>query len=243
MLKKCMFPFFAVVSALALTACNLQAVNSSNRLHPSSNSNLSTIWKLDSLTQINGLALEQFGQPSLLKSPYGTAISFDGDGDRLLVKANPLGDASEFTIEIIFNANDVYPKNNEPRVFHIESIDNPARRLTIELRLNDRHQWYLDAFIKSENSQFTLIDPTKVHPIGEWVHAAVTYKNREFISYVNGVKELVGEVEYLTIPANAKTSIGARMNQIHWFNGQVAQLRFSKKALQPKEFLLLDEIK
>lgn len=202
----------------------------------------SEIWRFDSLTNINGYTVEQMGQPKVVTSPYGKAVGFDGDGDRLLVNANPLGDATEFTIEIIFKANDVFPKNNEPRVFHIESPDNPARRITIELRLNDKKQWYFDAFIKSEKSQFTLIDPTQVHPVGEWVHAAMTYKDRAFVSYVNGQKELSGEVDYLTIPASAKTSVGARMNQIHWFNGDVLQVRVSKKALKPDEFVLLNKL-
>jgi len=201
------------------------------------------VWSFDSLSNIKGNAVEQLGQPKIVDTPLGKAVSFDGDGDRLLVNANPLGDATEFTIEIIFKANDVFPKNHEPRVFHIESPDNPARRITIELRLNDKKQWYFDAFIKSEKSQFTLIDPTKVHPVGEWVHAAMTYKNREFVSYVNGKKELTGEVDYLTIPASAKTSVGARMNQIHWFNGDVLQVRVTKKLLKPNEFLLLDKLK
>lgn len=200
----------------------------------------SEIWTFDSLTNINGYSVEHMGQPKLVVSPFGTAASFDGDGDRLLVNANPLGDATEFTIEIIFKANDVFPKNHEPRVFHIESPDNPTRRITIELRLNDKKQWYFDAFIKSEKSQFTLIDPTKVHPVGEWAHAAMTYKDRQFVSYVNGNKELSGEVDYLIIPANAKTSIGARMNQIHWFNGDVLQVAVSKHAMIPKDFLLLN---
>jgi hypothetical protein len=203
----------------------------------------SEIWMFDSLTSINGYTAEQMGQPKVVTSPFGKAVSFDGDGDRLLVNSNPLADATEFTIEIIFKANDVFPKNHEPRIFHIESPDNPARRITIELRLNDKKQWYFDAFIKSEKSQFTLIDPTKVHPVGEWVHAAMTYKDREFVSYVNGQKELSGEVDYLTIPSNAKTSVGARMNQIHWFNGEVLQVRVTKKSLLPSEFLLLDKIK
>ncbi|HOY24899.1 MAG TPA: LamG domain-containing protein [Cellvibrio sp.] len=203
----------------------------------------SEIWRFDSLTNINGYSVEQMGQPHVVASPFGKAVSFDGDGDRLLVGANPLGDATEFTVEIIFKANDVFPKNHEPRVFHIESPDNPARRITIELRLNDKKQWYFDAFIKSEKSQFTLIDPTKVHPVGEWVHAAMTYKDRQFVSYVNGKKELSGEVDYLTIPANAKTSVGARMNQIHWFNGEMLQVRVTKKSLLPSEFMLLDKLK
>lgn len=200
------------------------------------------IWNINSLTSIGGFAVEPLGNPTVTQTPFGKAVSFDGDGDRLLVNANPLGDATEFTIEIVFKPNDVFPNNKEPRVFHIESPDNPNRRVTIELRLNDKKQWYFDAFIKSDNSQFTLINPIKVHPIGEWAHAAMTYKNRELISYVNGEKELIGEVEYLPIPANAKTSIGARMNQIHWFNGDVLQVRVIKRALVPSEFLLLNKL-
>jgi len=223
----------ALLVALILCGCVSQA---SKKIQ-------SEVWIFDSLTNINGYTLALMGQPTLTTSSIGTAVSFDGDGDRLLVDANPLGDATEFTIEIIFKANDVFPNNHEPRVFHIESPDNPARRITIELRLNDKKQWYFDGFIKSEKSQFTLIDPTKVHPIGEWAHAAITYKDREFVSYVNGKKELTGEVDYLTIPANAKTSVGARMNQIHWFNGDVLQVRVTKKQLKPSEFLLLDKLK
>ncbi len=218
--------------AFIASACNTESVKKSSI----------EIWKLDSLNSINGHSVEKLGQPKVVQTPFGAAVSFDGDGDRLLVDNNPLVDATEFTIEIIFKANDVYPANKEPRVFHIESSDSPNRRITIELRLNDQHQWYLDTFIKSDNSQFTLIDAAKVHPVGEWVHVAMTYKEREFISYVNGEKELNGQVNYLPIPANAKASIGARMNQIHWFNGEVLQVRIAKRALLPKEFRLLKNL-
>lgn len=206
---------------------------------PSESLSGSLVWNIDSLNQIGGAPTEMLGNPQLVNTRYGTAVRFDGDGDRLLVDANPLGDATEFTIEIIFNPADAYPNNLEPRFFHIESPDNPNRRVTIELRLNDKKQWYLDAYIKSEKSQFTLIDPTKVHPIGKWAHAAITYTNREFVSYVNGKKELAGLVDYLAIANNAKTSIGARMNQVHWFNGDILQARISHRILSPTEFLTL----
>ncbi len=199
----------------------------------------SVVWDINSLVKIGGASVEVLGNPQVVNATQGAAVRFDGDGDRLLVDANPLGDSTEFTIEIIFNSADAYPNNLEPRFFHIESPDNPNRRITLELRLNDKKQWYFDAYIKSEKSQLTLIDPTKVHPIGEWAHAAITYKDREFISYINGKKELVGQVDYLPIGANAKTSIGARMNQIHWFNGDIAKVKISKKALAPSEFSLL----
>jgi len=206
---------------------------------PSESLSGSLVWNIDSLNQIGGAPTEMLGNPHVVKTRYGTAVRFDGDGDRLLVNANPLGDATEFTIEIIFNPADAYPNNLEPRFFHIESPDNSNRRVTIELRLNDKKQWYLDAYIKSEKSQITLIDPAKVHPIDEWAHAAITYKNREFVSYVNGKKELVGQVDYLPIANNAKTSIGARMNQVHWFNGDILQARISHRILSPAEFLKL----
>lgn len=199
----------------------------------------SLVWNINSLTTIGGAPTKVLGNPRVVDTPYGTAVGFDGNGDRLLVDTNPVGDATEFTIEIIFNPDDAYPDNLEPRFFHIESPDNPNRRITIELRLNDKKQWYLDAYIKSEQSQFTLIDPTKVHPVGKWAHAAITYKNREFVSYVNGEKELIGQVDYLPIASNAKTSIGARMNQVHWFNGKILQVRISPRVLSTTEFLTL----
>ena len=195
----------------------------------------STIWPINSLTSIAGLPTQTEGNPQLITTHE--SVRFDGDGDRLLVDNNPLAGAKEFTVEIIFKPYDVYPKNWEPRFFHIESADNPNRRLTIELRLNDRKQWYLDAYIKSDHSNLTLIDSTKVHPIGEWFHAAITYKDQHFVSFVNGEKELEGKVEYLPIPENAKTSIGARMNKIHWFNGEIKTIRITHKALLPEEFI------
>ncbi|WP_323815512.1 LamG domain-containing protein [Cellvibrio sp. NN19] len=235
----------SAISTLALAALLLSACTSSSSTSVAKSSN-SVEWNINSLTSIGGAPVSVMGNPQvvnsgLIKSCAGTAVAFDGDSDRLLVDANPLGDATEFTIEIIFNPADAYPNNLEPRFFHIESPDNPNRRITIELRLNDKKQWYLDAYIKSEKSQFTLIDATKVHPVGSWAHAAVTYKNREFISYVNGKQELIGQVDYLPIAANAKTSIGSRMNQVHWFNGEIAWVKITKKVLTPDEFLLLDK--
>lgn len=197
----------------------------------------SEVWLINSLNTLGDAPVTAQGNPQLVDSSQGKVVRFDGEGDRLLVDKNPLMDAGEFTIEIIFNPAEAYPANAEPRFFHIESMDNPNRRVTVELRLNDKHQWYLDAYIKSEKSQLTLIDSSKVHPIGKWVHAAVTYKNREFISYVNGKQELSGQVDYLPIAVSAKTSIGARMNQIHWFKGEIAQVRISHRALSPMEFL------
>jgi hypothetical protein len=202
----------------------------------------STLWRVDSLDSIGGFSAGSIGDPEIIDSPYGKAVMFDGDGDRILVDNNPLGDTTEFTIEVIFKPNDAFPNNWEPRFFHIEAPDNPNRRITIELRLNDSNEWYLDTYIKSELSQYTLIDETLVHPVNQWAHAAITYKDRQFSAYVNGKKELSAEVDYLPIAANGQSSIGARMNQVHWFNGAILLVRITPKVLQPSEFLLLDKL-
>lgn len=203
--------------------------------HPQLTSNFDTVfWSINSLNSVGDLPTQVEGNPIVTETE---SVRFDGDGDRLLVDNNPLAGAQEFTVEVIFKPYDVFPRNWEPRFFHIESADNPNRRLTLELRLNDQKQWYLDAFIKSEKSNLTLIDSTKVHAVDQWFHAAVTYKNGYLVSFVNGQKELEGKVDYLPIDANAKTSIGARMNRIHWFNGEIKTIRISHKALLPDEFL------
>lgn len=196
----------------------------------------SILWTLDSLTRVGGFSATAEGEPQLTKTPWGSAVYFDGDGDRLLVDGNPLGDAQAFTIEIIFNPDDAHPKNSEPRFFHIEAPGNPDRRITIELRLNDQQQWYLDAYIKSEKSQFTLIDPALVHPVGQWAHAAITFQERKFTSYVNGKKELEAEVDYLPIGEQGKASIGARMNRVHWFKGAILAVRITPSVLSAEEF-------
>ncbi len=239
-MKKCLLlsNSLLILNSLLFVACTAAPSQTalSSSLDPT---NGTEVWLVNSLEKIGDSPVIVLGNPKVVSSSQGSVVSFDGDGDRLLVDKNPLKDAAEFTIEIIFNPAAAFPANIEPRFFHIEAPDNPNRRVTIELRLNDKNQWYLDAYIKSEQSQFTLIDSTMVHPIGKWAHAAITYKNREFVSYVNGNKELTGQVDYLPIAAHAQTSIGARMNQVHWFKGEVAQVRISHRVLQSDEFLSL----
>jgi hypothetical protein len=198
------------------------------------------LWPINSLVNIGGVPVEVLGNPTLVKTPYGQAVQFDGDGDRLLLNHNPLGDSDEFTIEVIFKPYDAFPNNWEPRFIHIESPDNTDRRITIELRLNANKQWYLDAYIKSELSQFTLIDETLVHPVNEWAHVAITYRQRRFTSYVNGQKELSAQVDYLPIARNGRVSIGSRINEVHWFNGVVQVVRITPIVLDRSDFLTKD---
>ncbi|WP_111643041.1 LamG domain-containing protein [Marinimicrobium alkaliphilum] len=199
-------------------------------------------WRIDSLETIGGHPVTVIGDPKVVQTRYGKAVTFDGDGDRIQVPHNPLGDATEFTVEIVFRANDVYPDNWEPRFLHIQDPENPQRRITIELRLTDSGQWYLDAFIMSELSNYTLIDATLLHPTEKWAHAAITFKDRTFTSYVNGVEELSAEVDYLPIGERGMTSIGGRMNDVHWFNGDILTIRVTHRVLAPEEFVVFEDL-
>lgn len=180
------------------------------------------------------------GSPRVLMAEPGPVVSFDGAADRLVLHENPLSGTDEFTIELLFRPRDVFPSSPEPRFLHIESATNPERRLTVELRLDGQHQWYLDAFIKADGERLTLIDPARTHPVGRWYHAAVTYQDGRFSTYVNGEKELEGTVRYRPIPADARTSIGARLNRVHWFAGEIAFVRVTQSALDPGQFTGID---
>lgn len=219
----------ALVFSLSLLACMFQL--------PARD-----VWKLGSLEQVAGFPIQVEGNPEIVDSPLGPVTRFDGDGDRVLVENNPLVSADEFTIELLVKPDDAYPNNWEPRIFHIEAPHNPNRRLTIEMRLNDQHQWYLDAYIKAERQQRVLIDPALVHPVGQWAHIAVTYAQSQFTSYVNGQRELSGEVTYLPIGPKGRTSIGARMNLVNWFKGEVGLIAITRSQLQPEQFQLLEQL-
>ncbi len=194
-------------------------------------------WQSAALAHDNITTIE--GNPTTTASALGDTITFDGEGDRLVVNQNPLWQAEEFTIEVIIKPNDAFPENTAPRYLHIESADNSNRRITMEMRLNENKQWYLDAYIKSDNDKYTLIDKTLVHPIDQWAHTAITYKNKIFTSFVNGEQELSATVQYLPIAKNAKTSIGARLNKVHWFSGSIFSVAVTHKALEPSAFKTL----
>lgn len=188
------------------------------------------VWHLNSLQAIAGHVPEVvWGRPIVLREKSGKAIHFDGKDDGLLLATNPVAGADEFSIEVEFKVNDAYPENVEQRFLHIQDPDNPQRRLLLELRLNDKKQWYPDLFLRMENEALTLVDATKTYPVNEWATIRLTYKEGKLKGYVNGEEELSGEIQYLPISPSAKTSLGTRMDKRSWFNGAIRIVKFSHK--------------
>jgi hypothetical protein len=195
-------------------------------------------WRFDGVTPVGGHRLQVLGNPQRVATPLGTSMLFDGDGDRLQIDGNPLADAGRFTLELVAKPLPAASPNLEPRLVHIEDPADSGHRLTLEMRLTDDGYWYADTFLMSDGRGLALIDPTLTHPVGRWTHLAITYDSGRFRSFVDGKPELEGTIDFAPLGVTAKTSVGARMNEVHFFHGLILQLRATPRVLSPEEFLL-----
>lgn len=154
----------------------------------------------------------------------GVAYEFDGIDDGLIYDVNPIVGADAFSIEVVLKPYASYPENKEQRFLHIQDPDNEDRRILMELRLNNRGEWYPDLFMRSEHEALTLIDSTKTHPVDEWARMRLVYNNGQLKGYINGVEELSGSIRYQPISAAAKTAVGMRMNRVSFFKGAIKEV-------------------
>lgn len=189
-------------------------------------------WRVDNLTSIGGNAVQILGSPTVIQTEIGTVVEFDGIDDGLIVSGNPMTGATSFTTEIIFKP---YSGGGvEQRFLHMQQ-DND-NRILIELRNNNDENWSLDTFIKSGSSSMALLDYSYVHSLDEWAHAALIYKDGKMEHYVNGEKELEGEVDYIPV-FSGETSLGVRLNQVSWFKGAIHSVRVTHDVLAPDDFM------
>lgn len=185
------------------------------------------VWHFDSLQQIGGHEVKVEGTPRVVDG----AVVFDGVKDALFLNVHPLAGAAQWTWEAIFRPDGGRP---EQRFFHLQE-DGAATRMLFEIRVAG-NEWWLDSYAHSGDTGKALIDPSKRHPLGKWYAVAATYDGLTFRNYVDGVME--GEAEIALKPQSAgKTSIGVRITHVDYFKGAVKEARFSKRALQPSEFL------
>jgi len=203
------------------------------------------VWRFDNLSRIGGLTPKVEGDPALVESPLGKAVHFDGVDDAMLFPSRPLIGAKAFTIEAIFR-----PEGGafEQRWLHVAETDpatgldaNPAGtsdpnpRIMFEIRVRDG-RWYLDSFVNSKAGSKALIDPGKTHPLNRWHAVQQTYDGSTYRAYVDGVLEAEALVAF-TPHGPGRVMVGVRMNRVNWFQGAVAEIRFTDRALKPGEFL------
>jgi len=182
------------------------------------------IWPLDSVTSVGGWAPTVLGAPRVTAGE--PAVHFNGVNDGLVLPVDPLAGLREFTIEILFKPEAGGPP--EQRFLHIE--DERGSRALIEIRLLEGDRWCLDTFLFSGTSRLPLIDRTKLHPAGRWTWAALVYDGRKMAHFINGVREVEGEMTFDPMTAG-RTSLGVRLNQTFWFMGAIREVRFHVSAL------------
>jgi len=186
-------------------------------------------WELKNIHCIGGLKTEILGNPLIETDGKDTSIDFNGIDDGLIVPDIPIKGWSVFTIEVLFKPDGDGPI--APRFIHFE--DTAFRRGTFEIRLTNKKQWYLDAFLKNGKTDrgLALIDSTKLHPADQWFWVAMEYDGKKMISFVNGKKELEGEINFSAM-TEGKISLGVRLNKVDWFKGQIKEIRFHPEALK-----------
>lgn len=193
-------------------------------------------WTLDNLKAIGGHAVTLIGTPKVVTTPAGPAIDFNGATDGLLLDVNPIEGLAQFTVEVVFEPAPDGPE--EQRFIHI-SENGSERRLMMETRVLPDRTWALDTYLRMEAPGLALLDKAKTHPGGAWHATALTYDGRTMTSYVDGVRELSGEVPFAPLKAG-KIGIGVRQNLVSWFKGRIRLIRISPEAL-PAEKLLAPE--
>lgn len=190
-----------------------------------------TEWVLSEILRSGRQGMKILGNPKIIKSQYGDAIRFDGKKDAIFLEEAPLFGLEQFTIEVFFRPDK--KGSTEQRFFHSGEISGD--RLLIETRTTEK-DWYLDSFIKCGEEGETLIEPKLLHPLGKWYHIAFVVNKGKLSSYVNGVKELEGQMN-MTSLGKGRTSIGVRQNEISWFKGAIYMVRINPVALEPESFM------
>ncbi|PIB91381.1 LamG-like jellyroll fold domain-containing protein [Caulobacter sp. FWC2] len=193
-----------------------------------------TRWVFDRLSNIGGVGTTVEGEPTLVDSPYGKAVQFDGVDDRLVIGKHPLAGMSQFTFEALFRPDGgVFAQ----RWFHLNEEDvtpgapPSVTRILFEIRVKDG-AWSLDAFATGQGYKQTLLFLDKTYPIGPWYWVAQSYDGKTYRSFVNG--ELQGEADIAYAPqGQGRSSVGARMNKVDYFKGAIREARFTPRALAP----------
>lgn len=192
----------------------------------------SVTWTFDNLQRIGGHAVTVLGAPSVVDSPLGKAIQFNGVNDAIFFDVHPLAGAGPFTWEVIFRPDSDGPPAQ--RFFHMQQ-DGVQTRLLFETRIIDK-QWCLDSFAASPSGSRALMDTKLLHPADRWYHVAAVYDGKEFRNYVNGKRQVSAPVT-LSPQGEGRTSVGVRINKVDYFKGAIRLSRITRRALPVAEFL------
>jgi hypothetical protein len=199
------------------------------------------VWRFDRTASLGVHPTKVLGAPKVIDTAIGRAVAFNGVDDALFVDVHPLAGAATWTWEMIFKPDaDGKP---EQRVFHLQSVDPASgadianERMLFEIRIHG-DQWCLDSFATAGGQSRTLLNCDKLHPFGQWYRVTAVYDGKMLHNYVGD--ELQGEGE-LSIPAErpGRASVGTRIDLRDYYKGAMYEARFTRRALEVRDFLKL----
>jgi len=199
------------------------------------------VWRLDQTASLGGHPVKVLGAPKVIDTAIGKAIAFNGVDDALFVPVHPLAGAPTWTWEMIFRPD---PDGNPAqRIFHLQSVDAATgadianERMLFEIRIVNG-QWCLDSFATAGGQSRTLLNCEKLHPFGRWYRVTAVYDGKMLHNYVGD--ELQGEGE-LSLPPErpGRASVGTRIDLRDYYKGAMYEARFTRRALDVRDFLKL----
>lgn len=194
-------------------------------------------WFISGLLEEKSNNITISGNPKLVDSPFGKAVSFNGIEDAIFLNKIPLKNAESFTVEMIFNPSKINAPF-EQRIVHIGEVFKD--RMLLEIRVVENN-WYFDGFVASEKNKKALIDDNLIHPLGKWYHVALVVTPNSIATYVNGKKELQEAFSFKSINTG-KSSLGVRLNKKSWFKGSIYMVKISPQALLSQNFISLEKL-
>jgi hypothetical protein len=216
-----------VVAGMAVVTSVLMLVVALAAGFPSAQQAKSVDWVIDNLATVGSHKVSVVGSPRVVHTPVGGAVEFNGRADGLFVDAHPIEGLATFTVEALIEPAADGPA--EQRFLHLSETGS-ENRLMMETRLLPDRSWCLDTFLRHGEASLTLIDRQLTHPAGGWHAVALMFDGKTMAHYVDGVRELAGNVAFKTLGAG-RASIGVRQNLVSWFKGRVRLIRFTPEAL------------
>jgi Concanavalin A-like lectin/glucanases superfamily len=223
------------------TACAALALSAAFATALAQSATAPEIWRFDQTATLGGHPTKVLGHPAVIDTPMGKAVQFNGVDDALFIPVHPLAGAATWTWEMIFKPDpDGKP---EQRIFHLQSVnaatgvDIPDERMLFEIRIRDG-KWCLDSFATAGGQSRALLNCNKVYPFGKWYRVTAVYDGKMLRNYVGD--ELQGEGELNLRPElPGRSSVGTRIDLRDYYKGGMYEARFTKSALEVKDFLKL----
>lgn len=194
----------------------------------------SIVWDINNTECIGGHKTTAIGSPKVIVTEKGKAVEFDGIDDILIVDALGLTGAEKFTVEVIIRP-DPNSYESEQKFLHVQENDTKNRIILLTGKARE-DLWYFDSFVKTSKDAQNLWDSKKTHPTGRWYNVTIVCNGKRLGQYVNGSLELSGKLEVAPY-GKGKVSIGAKLNKKSFFKGAIRKIRFTPRALKPREFL------